>query len=128
MASAGFEDLVDELLAATNPIGLRDPVGATQVIGNQDPKEDALQRANPFDVLAAGDIRELARLLRDESTAVNQRDVTSGRALLHEACVSGSLEGAKLLVQLPQTDLMLRTMLVRRRHRPVSTLRVRPIY
>lgn len=126
MAAAGFEDLIDELLAATNPVGLRDPGGAAEANEDQASEQDELHRAGPFEVLAAGDFGELARLMQEEPTDVNRRDVTSGRSLLHEACVSGSLEAAKLLVQLPQTDLMLRTMLVRR-HRFVSPLRVCPI-
>lgn len=105
--AVGYADLIDDLLSATYPDG---------PVVDQEAGEDPPQCANPFDLVATGNVDELQRLLQDGSIAVNRRDSTSGRALLHEACVSGCLEVVKLLVQHPRIDLMLRTMLVRVRH------------
>lgn len=99
MASVG--DLLDDFLTATAP-------GIEEI----ELEEEELQIFDAFDLLKNGDVEKLADILRDSTVSVNHRDPSSGRALLHEASVSGNLEAVKLLLSNPSIDVMARTMMV----------------
>jgi hypothetical protein len=68
-----------------------------------------------FSLVDDGDVAGLRLWLRSNPhMGANARNVESGRSLLHHASANGQKEVVKLLLQRTETNLMLRTMLVRR--------------
>ncbi|KAG7376872.1 hypothetical protein PHYPSEUDO_012637 [Phytophthora pseudosyringae] len=115
----GYVDLLDDLLGAT----------CTQKEVNEEKPE---RGACALDLVVAGDVHGLARLLKDDPDfGINARNPATGRSLLHEGCARGEMEIVKFLLQRTEADLTLRTMLgrctplhlaVTNNHRPIVFL------